>query len=691
MSAVSSRHMLGGSMKQKEKNLLEFIINHPFCNANDVMKFFTFTERQFTYRLSKLNYELKKLGFKAIKRTHKGTFVINQGLMLSFEHELRPELNDSNMYQGVMLLKILAAEYTSLDDLSWLCSLSKNTILKDLKEVKDNLRNDQLQLVYTRLNGYQITGEEEKIRNIIYRTVESILMYENGIIWLNTITSMTKEELDVSYYQFTRIEKALERVFLDEQIKKMVYLLCFIQKRIEQGKKLSEPSPYENQIRGTKEFQTVIKIFSYLNTYPMVEQIYVTTIILGSKVTFLKQENQNDLLEVIEKVCQNFENICQIQLQKKDREIFKTALFQHWLPTQYHIQFNFHVENPLHEYIVEKYKYLYICTKAISEPLASLLKKQIPPQELSLLTILFGGWLKKYEILDTKIRLTAIVVCPSGISISNLVFFTLKELFPEIHFIDYCSVRQFKNLDYNFDIVFSTVSLKTEKRVFLMKPDFHEDYKQQLRRSVISALFQNESTSIQLETLMQIIEGFVQIDNKSQLEKRLHAYLYPNDGRKQKFILDAQEPSLLQLLVPSHIQFHHGDDIDWKTAIWIASQPLLKDETIEKRYIKRMLAIIEEEQPFIELGKEIMIAHASIEDGVLQPCIAMLQLDKPILICNYFRASTIFVLATTDYQIHLKALNQLFDIIKDQNKQQRLKKAAVVEDIISLVEEETVN
>ena len=48
---------------------------------------------------------------------------------------------------------------------------------------------------------------------------------------------------------------------------------------------------------------------------------------------------------------------------------------------------------------------------------------------------------KQGESIDRKIK--AVVVCPQGVSVSKLMFHELRELFPEMIFLDYLSVREF--------------------------------------------------------------------------------------------------------------------------------------------------------------------------------------------------------------------------------------------------------
>ena len=148
-------------MKTNEKILLEYIMNHPFCDAQEVMQQLSLKERQLIYRLSKLNIDLKAQGFLPVTRKRKGIFMLDKALFLSIEHEKKAELHDAKQYSEIILLRILSTPYVSLDDLSWLCSLSKNSILNEIKELKISMDNMGLCIQYTRKTGYQVLGDEE--------------------------------------------------------------------------------------------------------------------------------------------------------------------------------------------------------------------------------------------------------------------------------------------------------------------------------------------------------------------------------------------------------------------------------------------------------------------------------------------------------------------------------------------------
>ena len=79
----------------------------------------------------------------------------------------------------------------------------------------------------------------------------------------------------------------------------------------------------------------------------------------------------------------------------------------------------------------------------------------------------------------------ALIVCPNGISSSLMLENQLKSLFPEFQWTSSLSSYDFQHLDEaEYDLVFSTVLLKTTKPLYMIRPIMSEMEKKELVQSV---------------------------------------------------------------------------------------------------------------------------------------------------------------------------------------------------------------
>src|SRR5699024_8230299 len=149
--------------------------------------------------------------------------------------------------------------------------------------------------------------------------------------------------------------------------------------------------------------------------------------------------------------------------------------------------------------------------------------------ELVYITALFGAWLRREGILDlVETRKRAVVVCANGISISNFLYFTLKELFPEIDFITCLSLRDFAEYDENnYDVIFTMVRVETTKKQFVVKPLMDEMSKKKFREKVMGELTGVIPHQVDTAGLMEIIRKHADVRDEEALKRELSSGLSP--------------------------------------------------------------------------------------------------------------------------------------------------------------------
>lgn len=138
---------------------------------------------------------------------------------------------------------------------------------------------------------------------------------------------------------------------------------------------------------------------------------------------------------------------------------------------------------------------------------------------------------------------------------------------------------------------------------------------------------------------------------------------------------------LQELLPESHIKvIEHIDN--WKQAVEIASEPLLKNKLITSKYIKNMILSVEKNGPYMVLTDYFALMHAKPGEGVNVQSMSLLvtknKVDlegKPVKI--------FLVLAAKDNQSHLESLQDIMAIFMDDDKYQVILNGEK-EDIINL-------
>jgi PTS system ascorbate-specific IIA component len=105
---------------------------------------------------------------------------------------------------------------------------------------------------------------------------------------------------------------------------------------------------------------------------------------------------------------------------------------------------------------------------------------------------------------------------------------------------------------------------------------------------------------------------------------------------------------------------------DWRRAVAISGEKLIRHGIIEARYIEGMISAVERLGPYIAIAPGIAIAHARPEDGVISSGIGVTTLITPV---NFGHEENdpiqvIVTLAASDHDSHIDAMGELMDALE---------------------------
>jgi mannitol/fructose-specific phosphotransferase system IIA component (Ntr-type) len=116
----------------------------------------------------------------------------------------------------------------------------------------------------------------------------------------------------------------------------------------------------------------------------------------------------------------------------------------------------------------------------------------------------------------------------------------------------------------------------------------------------------------------------------------------------------------------------------WRDAVDQAGQLLVDAGLVEPRYVAAMGRVLSEMGPYAVIAPGIVLLHARPEDGVLQPCLALLTLSTPVPFGHSENDPVDLVLAlgAVDKQAHVAALRELALLLGDDTTLARIRAAA---------------
>lgn len=677
--------------------VLKTIVNNPSITGKEVEQSLDLSRKQVSYTMDKINQYLADNGLPKIERLRTGKFVIPVPVLEQYQTEDIGIKDSTYVYSDkergalIFLILLCTREELSIYHFTSKLDISKNTFLIDVKKLEERLAPYGLGIHYSRQDGYHLAGSEFCKREAMIPIVRQILNMPNGQEAIMEISQVDPELMEQVRGQISEIENKLKIRFTDERLRELPYILCLVLIRIKKGRILEDLPESFQHIAGTKEYSVMVEFAKDHDVAWQTEKIFFAAQIQISNYHSFQSDNLRSEVEIMEaarQVIDNFEKIICVNI--KEQDILLEALFQHVKPAFYRVKYHYHIEQSIVDMVLPRYSSLHAMVKRSMKPLEELAGSEFPDEELVYITALFGAWLQREGILDIENqKKRAVIVCANGVSVSNFLFFTLRELFPEIEFLTCLSMRDFTEYKEEFELVFTMVRLETDKLQFLVKPFLDEASKHKFREKVLSEINGIMPHEVDVTEIVRAVEQHAVIEDRDALVREINRVLNPVNvqGTAERTAEIKEQPMLADVLTKETIRISEKP-MEWEDAVRTASAPLLARGDIEQRYVERMVQIIREDKPYIMIADGVIIAHAGVEDGAGRICISLLKLPERIDINGYLNADIVIVLGTPDATNHLGVLFQLNEILEDPSALKKLKQAKQPEEILTIVQKE---
>ena len=179
--------------------------------------------------------------------------------------------------------------------------VSKNTILKELDVIQENLKKYKLNLVRKSGSGLHVEGLEIDKRNAVIDIISQSVSVEDVVNYVSNRSSQSKinilqfdslfKEIDIDFIDrlIKNAEVNLKREFSDQAYGGLITHLAIMIKRVQIGKVISDPAVNNDFAKNTEEYQVTKEIIrsieeKYNIEVPSQEISYIVIHLLGAKV-----------------------------------------------------------------------------------------------------------------------------------------------------------------------------------------------------------------------------------------------------------------------------------------------------------------------------------------------------------------------------------------------------------------------
>lgn len=671
---------------------LEILNEITFKDERSISKLknnFKLSRRQITYAIDKINENLTEN--KQIK-------IDSDDLILSrateeylqnylMELQLFDDVYYSKENRQLMIIFLITCsyDYLSLNHLIIMLQASKSTVLNDLKEIKKELSKKSLQIKYSRLSGYRLSGSEENIRFFIMREVINFLHQDNGEKF---VRQFIEKYLNVNYEKFeTTVLLASKKYnidFFENSLKEFSFCFILLNERFKHES--IKPNHINNVINHqAEEFQFSKEICNYFQINNN-NVNYVTAWVLGLSVGNIEKDTQDRLVikQIVQGIVYRFESLAGIRFLTRDS--FVKRLYEHFRPSYYRILYHLPIVNPLTFKIKKEYTEMYSLVKEVVLPLQSLFGRELPEDEIAFLTVHFA--VATFEEPEEQVKKSrCLVLCPNGIGTSLILLKELEALFPTIGF-ETDDFRQTTKLD-KFDIIFSTTVtpkiVGTSTPFIIVNPIMTTKEKFELISRVYNLLYEDLLIDPSLRDFLMVVKKYVTGEQYKKIESEL---FYESNKNSSNLVIKERGdyPVLSEITTTDLIQLN-VEATNWEEAIRKATKVLVNENKASPSYIDGMIRIAKETGPYIVITKNVALPHARPEDGAKEVAISIATLKKPIRFGNLDNDPVKYIigLSAIDNQTHLTAMSELAELLEQEKFYEALDNAKDPQEIMKYI------
>lgn len=659
---------------ERSRKVMKRLIERSIHDVNELATQTGLTKRQLEYSVEKINE------FATIENGQKLVIENNRIILTNQLREQFISLLSDKTYAKEYLMNAFerskylylilfyyADDYLSINHFIEELGVGKTTINNDLKSLTIELRKENIQLLYTRKDGYRLSGSEEQIRYHLMKMIiwdssehNTTFIYDQFLEKHPIETLESTKQLIETYIMEYGIS------FVENRLTEFLYTFIFLKKRLQILPAVFHDKYQLPAVIAMKEYQFSQKILSHFGIEDEAAHMYLCAWILGLSVGRAGDTTKDyeTIMELVKRIILRFEAISGIRFN--NQELVVRQLYSHFRPAYYRLYFKLPIVNSLHNKIKAEYGELFNIVEETLKPFSSLFEHSIPEDEIAFLTMHFASLCSNFDEYTT-IQKVALIVCPNGIGSSSIVYTELKALFPELAFLGPVETNEIERLTDSYDLIFSTVPnirlFYTKKPVYIVSPIMNTRERYRLISDVYTQIGNFNFKLPSVGKIMEIIKRHAIISEGSSLERELYEYLI---NQEEPSKAESEGPSLQEITAPDLIQLNMRAK-NWEEAIRLSAASLLKAGRITRNYIDTIIETAKREGAYMVISKHVALPHARPIDGVWQLGMSISVLKEPIVFGNKENdpVKYIFCLAATENNRHLNAMVELVKLLDD--------------------------
>ncbi len=666
----------------------------------------------FSIHLRTVRYDIQILNEYLEREFGEGSIeVINKVASVTVELKERlkeiAELNVKDFYadrldtEERMLLMLFdlcwSKNYGTIQGLAEKYCVSRATVNKDIVALKEYCSKNGISFVSSRGKGLCVEADEAERRKYLAKIIRDLSELNNhNEVYTQGVYTQWFRETDLAQIRkiVAEAEEAFGTYLADVAYEALVVHVALSIERFRSGDQYKNLN--ENQKKASRDstqYKMAEKIVKDINSVfgiclPDAEIYYVALHIGAKSSAALRGENRGDAS--LEYYC--FRMISAVGKKigcdlTGDERLYQ-SLFQHINVCVYRKRSGMLLANPLKEELIESYPQLYkVILQVVKDELE--LEVMVPTDdEIAYILLHFATALYRKEQNADRLP-DVVVVCATGVGTAELVVTGLKKNFC-MNIKGAVAEHQLNSFlkKTEADLIVTTVPLKTDCNSVRVSPLLRREDIVKIAKRLLDLGFDLEKPlpdeAEWSDTARWLKELLYKYSGKEQEELLKH--MLTTLPQKEKRAEKEKGYMLSELLNEQSIMLNVLCN-DWQDCVRASGEILVKKGDITDAYIQAVIDNVNEVGPYIVITKGVAMPHATNKVGVNRTSMSFVRLTAPVNFGNKSNdpVKYIFMLATTDANSHLGALQDLAEFLEQKEFMAVLEAAKEPADIISYI------
>lgn len=689
-------------MNIRQKYELKMLSEDGNMDMEKIAELFSIHLRTVRYDIQILNeYLQQKTGKARIEVTNKvASMPIGENQIPTADLNIRDFYTDRISAEERMLLMLFdlcwQEGYNTIQELADKYCVSRATVNKDIVAIKEYCEKNDISFAGDRGKGLCIKADEAERRSSLAKIIRDLNQIKHGNEYQATDVYgqwFMEEDLEEIRQIVAEAEEEFSTYLADVAYEALVLHIALSIERFRSGGCYEERFEKFGADMESIQYRMAWRIIGRLNQNFKIElpdtEVHYVALHIGAKSSAaIKERSSGDIS--LEYYCIRMISLVgrRIGCDFSEDEKLYESLLQHLNVCIYRKKSGMLLENPLKEELICSYPQLYreICSVVRNDMDSGMIVDS--DDEIAYILLHFATAMYRKE--QNRSRLAdVVVVCATGIGTSELVATGLQKKFC-LNIKGAVAEHQLKQFlkKTEVDLIVTTIPLREEYNSVRVSPVLKREDIARIGKRLLDLGFdiqkplenyaQWSDTAKWLGHLLQNYAGRDQEDDLKQMLKN-----FPLEERKKK---EGKQYMLSELLEEQSMRLD-AECQDWQACIWESGKLLVEKGDITEEYIKAVIDNVNEVGPYIVITKGVALPHATNKIGVIRTSMSFVRLKTPVNFGNKSNdpVKYIFMLATTDAESHLGALQDLAEFLEQKEFVAVLEEAKKPADVISYI------